>query len=356
MLKKIAALVCLMNFPLTAVAHQAPSVGTDELIPIPKYSEEYGQASAQAALAGAQAFLATFDQAHRQAFSFELQAQQRRGWSNLPAGLVERAGISVGELDKAQRKLLFDFLSASLGRQGYQQVMNIMAAEAFLSTDARATRLKWAPQNYWLSFYGEPLAGQPWGWQFGGHHLALNIAIDDNNVESMSPSFIGTEPAVFSYQGVDYEAVIDMHRVAYRVYQALNSAQKQVAEKVSIPEDILTGPGNDGVIPPLKGLNVAQMEESQKVLLLEAIKQWVSVQPEENAAPRMAQIQSQLDQTYFAWVGNTQVNSPSYMRIQGPSLIIELLSTGGNVGQSASGLGHYHTIYRNPLNEYGLTK
>ena len=34
------------------------------------------------------------------------------------------------------------------------------------------------------------------------------------------------------------------------------------------------------------------------------------------------------------------------MRIQGPTLIIELASRG-------SSLGHYHTIYRDPTLEYG---
>ena len=34
------------------------------------------------------------------------------------------------------------------------------------------------------------------------------------------------------------------------------------------------------------------------------------------------------------------------MRIQGPALIIEFVSTGGDPG-------HYHTIYRNPTLEHG---
>ena len=82
--------------------------------------------------------------------------------------------------------------------------------------------------------------------------------------------------------------------------------------------------------------------------MLDAIREWVSIQPKENADRRMREIESQLDQTSFAWIGTTEVNTPSYFRIQGPTLIIELLSTEGNIGQSAKGLGHYHTIYRNP--------
>ena len=51
----------------------------------------------------------------------------------------------------------------------------------------------------------------------------------------------------------------------------------------------------------------------------------------------------------FARTGTNEVNTPTYMMIQDPTLIIELLSKGGSVH---SGHGHYHTIYRNPNLEY----
>ena len=128
--------------------------------------------------------------------------------------------------------------------------------EAFLSGDwLRAKFLKWAPENYWISFYGTPSAVSPWGWQFSGHHLALNISVEGNRVRTMSPSFVGTEPAIFSYNGVDYEAVIDMHLAGYAVFAALDSAQKAAADAGKVPKDVLTGPGNDGVIPPAIGLS-----------------------------------------------------------------------------------------------------
>ena len=152
----------------------------------------------------------------------------------------------------------------------------------------------------------------------------------------MSPSFVGTEPAIFSHNGVDYEAVIDMHLAGHAVFAALDSAQKAAADAGEVPEDVLTGPGNDGVIPPAIGLSAAEMTSDQKAILLAAINQWVSIQPAENAVRRMAQIEAELDQTSFAWTGSKEVNTPTYMVIQGPTLIIELLSTGGNVGRNAS--------------------
>lgn len=334
-------------------AHDAPTHAHASLVPIPAYAQPHGPASGAAARIAAEALLATFDDATRGRFVFDVDSQTRATWSNLPAGIVQRTGVSIAEMSDAQRVLLFDFLAASLGEKGYQSVAEVIAAEAFLSTDARAERLKWAPQNYWFSIFGTPSADAPWAWQFGGHHLGLNISIEGDRVETMSPSFIGTEPAIFTVNGVDYEAVRDMHLAGYAVFTSLDTAQRAAADAGDLPEDVLTGPGQDGVIPPVIGLPAAEMNTAQQTLLLAAIAEWVHVQPHENATLRMANLAADIDALSFAWTGSDEVNTPTYMRIQGPTLIIELLSTGGNVGNSAEGAGHYHTMYRDPTHEYG---
>lgn len=336
-----------------AAAHQPPATPYAEIVPIPAYAQPYGAASGAAALQAAEALLATFDDAAKAQFMFPLDGPTRPNWSNLPAGLVTRTGISVGELSEEQRGLLFGFLASSLGEAGYRRVAEVMAAETFLSTDARAERLKWTPENYWLSFFGTPSADAPWGWQFGGHHLGLNISIEGDRVETMSPSFVGTEPAIFTINGVDYEAVRDMHLAGHALWTALDADQQATADAGPVPEDVLTGPGKDGFIPPVIGLSASRMTDAQKTLLLSAIREWVAIQPDENAEPRMAELTAGIDAISYAWTGTDEVNTPTYMRIQGPTLIIEMLSTGGNVGSSAQGAGHYHTMYRNPTMEYG---
>lgn len=352
-MKLIPTTMFALLFATAASAHETATHKHAELVPIPAYSQPFGEASGVASLKAAEALLATFDDATKAQFMFDLHAANRAAWSNLPAGIVDRTGISIAELSDEQRGLLFEFLASSLGQEGYESVAEVIAAEAFLSTDKRAARLKWNPENYWLSFYGTPSSDKPWGWQFGGHHLGLNLSIEGDKVETMSPSFIGTEPAIFTINGVDYEAVRDMHLSGYAVYTALDADQKSKADAGTVPEDVLTGPGNDGVIPPVIGISAADMTTEQRDLLLAAINEWVSIQPDENAAPRMEELKAGVEEISFAWIGTEEVNTPTYMRIQGPTLIIEMLSTGGNVGDSAEGAGHYHTMYRNPTLEYG---
>ena len=73
-------------------------------------------------------------------------------------------------------------------------VQGVIAAEGILSDTSPAPRFGWSPANYWLAFFGEPSADGDWRWQFGGHHLAINVAVTGGST-SMSPSVIGIEPA-----------------------------------------------------------------------------------------------------------------------------------------------------------------
>lgn len=329
----------------------------EELLPPSQPLMPYGESSATAATKAALDLMVTFDKRDLDDFIFDLDAAERADWSNLPARSLPRPGIPVGDMTDEQRAALYTFLASALGEYGYEVVRQVMAAEAFLSQDTvRAAFLKWSPRNYWIAFYGVPNFSSPWGWGFGGHHLGLNLTLQGDRVVSMSPTFIGTEPSVFSLDDADYEVVRDMHLAGYALYQALEPEQQEVADAGSVPEEVLTGAGNDGVIPPVIGLSASEMTLAQLDLLVAAIELWVSVQPAEDASRRMAEIRDELGSVHFAWTGGDKVNTPTYMVIQGPSLIIELLSTGGNVGGNAVGQGHYHTIYRNPMMEYGAER
>ena len=346
-----AAVTILLVSPLAA--HDAPEQKSHSVVPIPDYWQPYGDASAKTALQAATEQLSQFSDAETARFVFDFDADIRQTWSNLPAAMVERAGISVGEMDADQRSSLFHFLASALSKDGYERVAGIMAAEAFLNHDARADRFQWSPENYWFAIYGEPSSHDLWGWQFGGHHLGLNVSISGDEIKSLSPSFIGTEPSSFTLDGIDYEVGFDMHQAGFAVFSALDGEQQAIADAGAVPDNVLTGPGKDGVVPPVIGLEASKMSIEQKNLLKRAIRHWVSILPEAAAERRMAELNAELGSINFAWTGSDELNTPTYMRIQGPSVIIELLSTGGNVGSNASGGGHYHTMYRNPKSDYG---
>ena len=339
----------LLTLSSVAFSHEAPIHEHAELVPIPAYDESL-EASATNTLVVLNTLLESLSDNTKKQISFELNAIERHCWSSLPAGRRPHPGVSFAEMSEEQRNLLFKFLSASLREEGYESVAEVMAAEAFL---AGGSRRSWSPENYWLSVYGVPSNESRWAWAFGGHHLALNISVDRGVVTSMSPTFVGSEPARFTLNGIEYDAIADMHEAGYAIYQSLNSEQKEAATVSRYPRRLEVGAEQDGKVPSVIGINVAAMDEEQKSLVLDAVYQWISHQPEENALPRMQEIASQLDQTYFAWNGEMSVTARSYYRIQGSTVIIELLGGMGNVGNAAKGLGHYHTVYRNPTFDYG---
>lgn len=67
------------------------------------------------------------------------------------------------------------------------------------------------------------------------------------------------------------------------------------------------------------------------------------------AQRRLAEIEAGLAEAHFAWHGPADGSGAIYYRIQGPTLLIEF-STQDALGAAG---GHYHSIYRNPTNEYG---
>ena len=301
----------------------------------------------------AREFLDSLNNAERQTAILKIDDPSRTKWSNLPAGSVPRPGLRVGDLTDPQWALLFRFIASALSAEGYRAAGETLAAEAALADDPNASRFKWSPDNYWLAFFGEPSATEEWGFHFGGHHLALNVALTGGRVSGISPTFVGTEPSNFILEGVRFEPVGRMHQAGMAVLNSLNESQKDDAIPSwfsRIPRNLATGPGKDGVIPETEGSHVKDWTQPQKDLLLAAMGQWVNLQPSENASARMERLTGELDETYFLWMGPADGSDNNYFRIQGPSIVIELLWQGA-VGAESE--GHYHTIYRDPTNEYG---
>ena len=305
---------------------------------------------ATAAVAAAHRFLATLDQAGREATLLPLDSPLRSNWSNLPAGILdfERNGARAGDLTAEQRTAMLAFLSTALSPYGAGLVEGVMAAEGILSQSPRAARFAWSSDNYWLAFFGEPSRENDWNWQFGGHHLAINVAVRDG-VLSMSPTFIGIEPANFERSGSSAAPLRDHVTSGVELMRSLPGGLQASSIVDSRPREVYAGAGQDGVIPALEGSRVADWPEEPKAQLMEVIGFWVRIMPEEAAERRLAEIRDGLDGLRFAWNGPYDGSGSIYYRVQGPDLILEF-STQGSVGSDE---GHYHSVYRNPANEYG---
>ena len=146
----------------------------------------------------ANALLASLSDEQRSEAMYNFDDSSRPYWSNLPAGILdfERNGIRLGELDDGQVRLVFDFLATALSADGYRKVIDVVGADEVLSHSERAGHFAWTDENYWMAFFGQPSDSEKWAWQFGGHHLGVNVTLA-NGRSYFSPTFVGVEPAAY---------------------------------------------------------------------------------------------------------------------------------------------------------------
>ena len=305
-------------------------------------------ADATDAVAAAQAFLNALTAEQRAVALLALDDPARPNWSNLPANSLRRNGVRIGDLNDAQSAAMHRFLSVALSADGYATVVGIVGAEGALAQTPGAARRQWSADNYWLAFFGEPSADRKWGWQFGGHHLAVNVTVVASR-SYLSPTFLGIEPASFTSGGATV-APLDAHlQAGLALINALDDQARAAATVTNRPRELWAGAGQDGVIPPLEGAQVADWSAAQQQLLLDTVTLWVGLLDAPSSQARLAEIRADLGNTHFAWHGPVDSSGSIYYRIQGPNLILEF-AIQGNLGSDG---GHYHSVYRNPTNEYG---
>ena len=301
--------------------------------------------------AAADELLAALDEPQRAAVRHDLDAAVRRNWSNLPVGVLDftRPGIRMGDLSDAQRDAVFDFLRTALSEEGFAKVVQVVRADEMLAqTSPRAERFGWTEDNFWFAVFGSPSATDTWAWQFGGHHLGVNVTIEGDRM-FLTPTFLGVEPAAYEDGGAAFAPLHGELDGGVALVSALDAAQQAAALVDERPREVYAGAGQDGVVPPVEGARVADWPAARQEMLLDLASRWVGMLPEPAAAARLEEIAADLDETRFAWNGPTDGGDSIYYRIQGPRLLIEF-STQGNLGGTA---GHFHSIYRNPVNEYG---
>jgi hypothetical protein len=346
-------------------------------------------------VAAANAFLETLDETQRAAVSFPYPNDQTTAtavdfggrvgeqfgesiWSNYPVSDVIRPGLKMGDLTDTQREAVLTLLATTLSKQGYQKVLDIMNADQVLADGG--TNYASGTDNYLIGIFGTPSDSTRWMLQFGGHHLGLNVTIQGAAM-TMAPTLTGCDPCEFTdANGNTVRPLGAETDKGFELINALDATQQQQAILSYSVTDLVLGPGHDGQVLEPEGIPATSLNADQQALLLELVGNWVNMLNDASAQARMADLEANLADTYFAWSGPTTPGSAVYFRITGPSLHIEFANQGGLGGPGGPGGGpggtpaggtpsatpggqssplgagsanHIHTIYRDPTNEYG---
>jgi hypothetical protein len=322
-------------------------------------------------VAAAQRFLSLLTPDERAKAAFPFDSPQKKNWSNLPSGIFERHSLRLGDVTSEQRDAAMGLLQTVLSRDGYEKVTNIMNGDEVLKNQGGGRTggrpgppppgggragaqgggrgggrgVTFGKDEYYLAILGEPSMAAPWMIQFGGHHLGINITMRAAQ-SVITPSLPAAQPATYSLNGQTIRPLGKENDKGFALINALDQSQRQKAILPYQVNDLVLGPLQDGKVIQPEGIAGSALNPQQQNMLLDVAHEWVGILNDAAANDRMAEIRSNLANTYFAWSGSTKNGELAYYRIQGPTVVIEYAPQQGD-------LEHIHTIYRDPTNDYG---
>lgn len=313
------------------------------------YKPRETDAKTRAIVAAADRFLASLDATQTEAASYAFSDNaQRSNWSNLPEGMIPRGGLKLGTLSKEQRALLDRLFGELMSPKGALNIKYQLAAASTLPTNHLF--YKYGVDHYYVAFLGKPSATLPWMFQFGGHHLGINVTVYGADI-TFSPMLTGGQPLNINYDGKKVFITEEETFAAQALLDSLNNDQKNRAIRSDVAIKLLLGPGEYGTVLAPEGIKGSDLTDRQKQLLVALIDARLGFINENDNAAIMKRILSELDDTYFGWWGPRGTPGFAYFRITGPSLVIEYAPQ--DTAEKTPASEHAHSIYRNPENDYG---
>ena len=289
-------------------------------------------------------FLATLDEAQRAKAVFTLTDDERQNWHFVP---LDRKGISLADLRPDQDHLVFGLLGTALGTEGWQKVTTIMSLEKILA-DLENNPVRRDPEKYYLTVFGEPKAGQPWGWRFEGHHLSLNFTIAADSSVSLTPNFLGANPGeVKDGPRAGLRALAEEEDLALELVRSLTPEQQKTAILPGeAPAELITAQERRVQALQPAGIPASALTDTQRTQLWKVISEYVDRFRPDLTVHAKAALQKDGGKLTFGWMGNVEAGGPHYYRIQSPQFLFEYDNTQNNAR-------HPHAVWRDFNGDFG---
>jgi hypothetical protein len=302
----------------------------------------------------ARSFLAVLTPAQRKSARFAIDDEAWRHWSNIHPWLM-RHGVCMADLDGDAREQALALMREALSAAGYRSARDIMRLnEHMLEVTGRAE--EYGEWFYWVSIFGEPAPGQPWGWQIDGHHLNLNCFVLGDQLV-MTPGFMGSEPVLArsgKYAGTRVFAVEEEQGLALmRSLPADARAHATIGH--DLPGELLTAAFSDNRRIEPAGIRYDDLPAEGRERLEALLATYTGRIRPGHAEIRYAEAKRHLDDTHFAWIGPCDDSSPFYYRLLSPAILVEFDHMPGIVyDNDTPSRDHIHTVVRTPNgNDYG---
>ena len=303
----------------------------------------------------AEAFKATLTASQITTLQLVYSKTDATKWSNLPQALSRnRVGLATSTLSATQLTAFKALLKATTGtsdNEGNAEMLAILAADDFLGANGGGS--DYGSGNYYIAFLGMPSTTGLWEFQFGGHHGTNSNTYNNGKLSGATPAFRSTEPfPTYTYGGVLYQPLVQEITNFSAMLKALTATEQTTARVSTSQNDIVLGPGKDGVFPTNKaGVKVGNLTATQKATVIAAIKTYTDDLDDVSAAGILAKYTAELDNTYISYAGSTDLTTKGdYVLIDGPSVWIEFNMQGGVIIRNAN---HPHSVWRDRTGDYG---
>lgn len=300
-------------------------------------------------VSAANAFLGALDATQRDTATYVFSDnEQRSKWSNFPEGMIPRGGLRLGTLSEDQYTLMDTLIAEIMSEDGVRNIKYQLAAEQTFPTDDPFG--EYGVDKFYVAFLGEPSETQPWMFQFGGHHLGINVTVYGADV-TFSPMLTGGQPLYIDYEGERVFIIQNEIDAAQAMLDSLTEVQKAEAVRSDAAINLLLGPGEHGTVVAPEGVQGRDLTPKQKKLLIALIQARLGFINEDDNAAKMRTVMEELDNTYFGWWGPQDAPGFAYYRITAPSTVIEYAPQ--DTQEETPEQEHAHSMYRNPVNDYG---
>ena len=289
-------------------------------------------------------FLVSLDPDQRDQATFAFGDDERLNWHFIPR---DREGLPYGEFTPPQRRLADRLLGTALSHEGISKALGIMYLEQILyEREGRDIR---DSDRYYFTVFDEPSDSGAWGWRVEGHHLSLNLTLNDGEVVATSPAFMGSNPAIAGEGKHEGLEVLAAEQTVARELLALfdGQAREKVIFDAEAPPDILTG--HDRVAEAGEPLGVAtrDMTDEQADKVVELLQIYTGRLRLDLAKDEFEKVEAAgLENIHFAWAGSAEPGEAHYYRIHGPTFLIEYDNTQNDAN-------HIHTVWRDLEGDFG---
>ncbi len=285
--------------------------------------------------------------------TFTYGGKEHKFWHYIPTPLLSnpdavglpykpygRFGVPVEKMSQQAIDRLHQLLRVSLSIDGYNRYAHIMRVEGpsqpqlgevglgRSATSKPGGGIAW----YHFSLFGN-IGEANWGWRVEGHHFSLSMEVSGGKVR-FSPVMVGYNP---------WPQIPTSNVQAAKLFSLLTPAQQGQAHVVKtspndgIPKDIDRTPGR----PAMVGAQLGTLSSAAQYAYNRLIDEFIGQFPDAAVDEIRTKIQAESAQASFAWYGAVDHDKPYFIRLQGPTFLIQMRHN----GIEASGYVHGHLSY-----------